>query len=355
MKLNLNVNKDDLIINDFLQSWESLNKRPSKVNIYKSYDSEKFGKYFEGKFIEQVVQKDIIPFEDITIINERYFCKLNGNILLTYTIYDSLSDDCFVGELSFYYDFKESAELDKLILDLDEFSFSDEQEIQQDKNNLFSVILNQNGFDLEPIANPNLLIKKVENCYNDDVFKSLKKMTKKLIKNAKGLSIIHGERGTGKSSTIYFLSQKLSNKKFIYIPSNYFDLTLNNPEFKSFLKKHTNSVLILDDCELFFSEMYTKSNLVTVNILQMVDGLDSHNLNLNLILIMNCLDEKEIDSQLLSCNNLKDIIKVSPLKKSKVLEICKILKKKNKFETPVRLVEILNDKYQIEKDIDMGF
>lgn len=355
MKLNLNINKDELIVNDFLQSWESINKRPSKINIYKSYDSEKFKKYFEGKFIEQVVQKDIIPFEDINIINERYFCKLSNTILLTYTIYDSLSDDCFVGELSFYYDFKESDELNNLIEELDEFILSEEIENQEDKNNLFSVVINQNGFDLEPIKNPDLSISSIENCYNDDVLKSIKKMSKKLLKNKKGLNIIHGERGTGKSSVIYFLSEKLIDKQFIYLPSNYFDLTLNNPEFKSFLKKHSNSVIILDDCEIFFSEMYTKSNLVTVNILQMVDGLDSHNFNLNLILIMNCSDEKEIDTQLLSCNNLKDVIKVTPLKKNKVLEICKILKKKNKFDTPIRLVEILNDKYQIEKDIDIGF
>ena len=353
VKLNLNVNKDDLVVNDFLQAWESSNKRPSKVNIFKNYDLPSFKKYFEDKIIERYVQRDIIPYGSDDIINERFFCKLSNTIWVTYSIYDSLNEESFVGELSFYYDIDESEFLQTIIEDLEEFILSDDDDLNVE-GNLYSVVINQNGFDLESIKRPHI-DQEIENYYNDDVFKSLKKLAKKLAKNSKGLSILYGERGTGKTSSLYHLSELNKDKKFIYLPSSFFELVLNNPEFRFFLKKNNNSVLILDDCEIFFSDLYSKSNLLSNNLLQLVDGLDSDSLNLNLILLMNCLDDKDIDVQLLSCNNLIDVIEFTPLKKNKMNYLCKVLKKKNKFVNDTKLIDILRNKYQNKNDYDIGF
>jgi hypothetical protein len=51
------------------------------------------------------------------------------------------------------------------------------------------------------------------------------------------------------------------------------ELTLNSPEFRTFLKKYPKPIVILDDCEMIFNELFSKSNIYVNNILQMVDGL----------------------------------------------------------------------------------
>lgn len=351
-KLNLNVNKDDQSINDFLQVWESLNVRPSRVNIFKNYDFTSFNDYFEPKIVEKYSQKDIIPFDSEDIINERYLCKVDEKIWMTYTIYDSASEECFVGELSFMYDHSHSELLQSYVDDIEEFVLSEPQDESSNENNLFSIVLNQNGFDLEDIKKTKV---DVEKFYNDDVSKSVRKMTKKLSKNPKGLSLIFGERGSGKTSIVHHLSEKIKDKNFIYLPSSLFELTFNNPEFRNFLKKHKNSILILDDCETFFSDVHSKSNILSNNLLQLVDGLDSDNYNLNLILILNCENEEDIDPQILSCNNLNDIVPITPLKKSKITEVCKFLGKKNKYETPTKLIDILKTRITYNKQGDIGF
>jgi hypothetical protein len=353
-KLNLNVNKDDQSINDFLQVWESLNSRPSKTNIFKTYDHQSFDNYFKDKFLEKYVQRDVIPFEDEEIINERFLCKISDRIWMTYTTYDSSNEESFVGELSFLYDYNCSEKLQLLIDDIEEFVLTEQSEIAQE-NNLFSIIVNQNGFDLEDIKKSKFDTENIEDYYNDDVLKSLKKMSKKLSKSVKGLSIVFGERGTGKTSTIHYLSNKLKDKNFLYLPGSLFEMTLNNPEFRTFLKKNKNNVLILDDCELFFSDIYSKSNILSNNLLQLVDGLDSDNYDLNLILILNCEDVNDIDQQILSCNNLNDVVQVTPLKKTKINALCKSLGKKNKYENPTKLIDILRTKFTNSKQTDLGF
>ena len=104
--INLNVNKDDQNINDFLYSWSELGIRPSKSNIYKNYDTQSFLEYFSELIIETTIQRDIIPFEENDMVNEKNFCKIDDGIWISFTIFDSLNEESFIGEVSFYYNHK---------------------------------------------------------------------------------------------------------------------------------------------------------------------------------------------------------------------------------------------------------
>jgi putative ribosome biogenesis GTPase RsgA len=52
----------------------------------------------------------------------------------------------------------------------------------------------------------------------------------KIKKSEKGLSVLWGERGTGKTSIINYLADKL-DRIVIFIPNNLIEHTINNPDF----------------------------------------------------------------------------------------------------------------------------
>jgi hypothetical protein len=132
-------------------------------------------------------------------------------------------------------------------------------------------------------------------------------------------------------------------------------VSINNPEFRIFIKKHPNSVVILDDCEIYFSDLYSKSNIFTNNLLQIIDGLDSDQLNINLLLVLNCDKEQDIDPHLLDSNNLLSILEVDYLEKNKVVELSKFLGKNKKVRESVKLVNVLKNKIRNISDSEIGF
>jgi hypothetical protein len=353
-KLNINVNKDDQNINDFLFCWSELGFRPSKTTVYNNFDTQFFLDFFSESFSNTTVQKDIIPYDSDNIVNERFFTQIDENIWLTFVIFDSVSDNSFVGEVSFYFDNKVSEKVDSIILDIEPFSTNDEQSEQKLDKNLFTLSLNPNGFDMYPLIVDTVDLDNIDSYYNDSVMKQINKLSKKITNNKKGLSIIYGERGVGKTSIISHLSSKIE-KNFLFLPTTLFDTSVNTPDFRNFLKKNPNSILVLDDCEIYFSDLYSKSNIFTNNILQLVDGLDSDELSLNLILILNCDREDDIDSHLLDSNNLLDVISVDYLRKNKISELCKLINKDKKFKSPTKLVDVLKNRYKSYNESEIGF
>jgi hypothetical protein len=80
--------------------------------------------------------------------------------------------------------------------------------------------------------------------------------------------------------------------------------TINNPEFRNFLKKYDNPVIILDDCESTLIDLFGKTNNSTFNIIQLIDGLSSDSLKLSVICIFN---EKIEENKLIKGNYIKYI------------------------------------------------
>jgi len=144
------------------------------------------------------------------------------------------------------------------------------------------------------------------------------------------------------------------NKIVIFIPSNLIEVTLNSTDFRSLIVKYKNSVIIIDDAELHLGDYsYTKSNVFSNNLIQMVDGLYSDILNLHIIVILNVKDADEIDSELVECNNLIDMIHVDCLDKKATEDLCQHLSNKNIYNKP-KLVEVIKNKKQGKKSL-MGY
>lgn len=350
-KLNININKDDASINDYLFCASNFDGIPNKISIYNSYKIKEFIEFINKLSTFKTISKEIIPTGQDSIINEKSLMKISESIYLSFVEYDKTSELGVITDISIYY---KSSDLEKEVNDLIE-SISpfivDYQDGVQQKFNVLT--LSSDGLQLEPIDPIYFDYDNIDLYYNNSVIKKSKRLTKSIKNIKKGLSIIYGERGSGKTTLITYILSNI-DKLCIFVPANMIDVTINSNEFKNIIKRYRNSILVIDDCEIFFSHAYTRSNIFTNNLLQMVDGVSSDMDSLHIVTILNTPDEHEIDPILLECNNLVDIIEVDRLEKSTVDELCKYLGQKNKFHNP-RVIDVLKNKKIKDKSIGMGF
>ena len=127
----------------------------------------------------------------------------------------------------------------------------------------------------------------------------------------------------------------------IYIPNSLLEATLNNSDFRNFLRKFHRPIIVIDDCEMIFNELFTKSNIYVNNLLQMVEGLLSDTIQVNVITIFNVEDESEIDHALLECNSLIDVIEFEYLDEEESNDLSKHLGHNKKYKNKTKLIDII--------------
>lgn len=138
----------------------------------------------------------------------------------------------------------------------------------------------------------------IDKTYNEDFSEVNEIILNSLNENKAGLILLHGKPGTGKTSYIKNLINTHSKKTFIFI-QNEFVSELLDPEFISFLLKHKDSVLIIEDAEkVITTREKANENSVVSTILQLTDGLFSDYLNVKIICTFNTSIEK-VDKALL--------------------------------------------------------
>jgi len=353
--LNININKEDDSLNDFLYCWDIFGTRPNKTLLYSNFDFAPFSKFLEEQKSEEIsVFSEIIPSEEGDMINKKCFCKISENIFLSYQHFDGDAEESFVNEVYFIFQNDAKSKIDDLISTLNEIpQVSIEDEIS--KEITFKSLSSVNAeFELNSTKILKADYDNIDLYFNDSVIKSFNKLRKNINKNKKGLTIIYGQRGTGKTTLVNYLIQNLK-KQVIFVPSTLYENIMINPDFRNFLKKNSDSVIIMDDLEIYLSEIYSKSNIFSNNLIQMIDGFDSDHLGLNFILISNTNNIDDIDHSLLDCNNLIDVINVEELSLVKSKELIKHLKKKNKVKTKTKLVDILKTKPDFIESNEIGF
>ena len=346
--LNLNITKDDYNLNDFIYCWDKFGSRPNRVIIHNTYSSKLFNKVMSGYILDKNVFTEIIPDSEEVIINDKMLAKLDERCYLSYVVADRNMDNSFIDSITFYYEGTYSGiqeiveELNDCILDY----------CEDDSNKLNTIGISANGLEIEPI-NMKEDNDNMDLFYSATTFKRVDKAIKGIKKADKGLTILHGERGTGKTSIINYIASKL-DRIVIFIPSNMIEHTINNPEFRKFIKKYEKPILVLDDCEIFFSDLYSRSTPFANNILQMVDGFLSDTMNVNIVAILNIDDEDEIDSSLLECNNLIEVVEFEPLLEEEANELAKHLGSSKKYKSGAKVIDIIKKRNNLES-IDIGF
>ena len=344
-KINININKDDSELNDFLYCWSEFKSRPNKIIIYNTYLREPFINIINEYSVDKNRFTEVIPSTESLIINDKILEKINDGLYISYLVLDRINENSIINDVVFFFKDDEQLELvNQLIEQLDTCIF--DLETKDSDVNFNTISITQNGIDLEP-SELLELDEEVDYYYNTKTLKNINKLIKLIKKSNKGLSLLYGDRGTGKTSIINYLNKKLS-KMVIFIPNNMIDTTINNPEFKSFIRKYPNSVLVIDDCEVIFNQLFNKSNTFVNNLLQLVDGPLSDSFKLNIVMLFNLNDEDEIDQSLIDCNNLLDVIEFDLLEIESSNELAKHINSRNKYKNKTKLIDIIKKRIPVE-------
>lgn len=174
--------------------------------------------------------------------------------------------------------------------------------------------------------------------------------------NSKGIVLLHGESGTGKTTYIKHLISLVS-KTIVFIPINIVD-NLSSPNMMDLLLKHKNSVLVIEDAEKIITKRDGIRNSVVSSLLNLTDGLLSEILNIQVICTFNT-QISNIDDALLRKGRLIAKYNFRKLETTQANKLSNKLGIHKKYNTPTKLVDVyyantINFSKQTEKN-KIGF
>ena len=268
------------------------------------FDVKKLFDYFLDKYNEdeleyiQYITHNIDTKEDtlgfcIVLLKQNLFARFEKQVNESYILYGH--DD--VNNLM------------DLVNTLNDFYVAPDEE----KGNIWKIAQTSSGFCLQKGKIKEVKNFSIERQYNDD-FPHEDEKIKKFIedKNKSGLVILHGEKGTGKTTYIRNLINNNPSRKFVYVTPDLVTL-LGQPAFTSFLNTLSDHIIILEDCENVIRDRKNTGMTSGVStLLNMSDGLLADDLGIKFICTFNA-DVRDIDSALMRKGRLVSKYEFRPL------------------------------------------
>lgn len=203
------------------------------------------------------------------------------------------------------------------------------------------VLLVNTSFGIETkkfqIMKPKL---SLEDNYNDDFMEVHQTIMKRFsMKDDKGIVLLHGKSGTGKTFYIRYLVSVL-NKRVIFLPTN-MARTITNPELIPILIMNPNSVFVIEDAENLLVDREKSGDSPVAALLNISDGLLSDCLNIQVICSFNT-DLSMIDHALLRKGRLIANYEFRELQANKAQSLSRKLGFQSKIDSPMTLTAIYN-------------
>lgn len=198
-------------------------------------------------------------------------------------------------------------------------------------------------FELEIVDDPDFLLN-----YHEDFTEVDRIIRQKLTETTKGVCLLHGVPGSGKSTYLKYLAAVI-NKRIIYIPSNVAHI-LASPDFLRFMTDYTNSIIILEDAEDLISERGSGGGYSISSLLNLSDGIVGDCLKMQLICTFNCPIDK-IDKALLRKGRLLARYEFEPLEVERAQQLADKLGIITKITEKMTLANIYN---MADKDFGIG-
>jgi hypothetical protein len=169
-------------------------------------------------------------------------------------------------------------------------------------------------------------------------------------KNGKGLVLLHGTPGTGKTHYLKHIASKIKDKRVLFIPPFLADF-ITSPEMTPFLIENSNSVLFIEDAERVITDRQSGGANGVSNILNITDGILSDILNIQIVATFN-MDKAKIDSALLRKGRLIAEHKFDALSVDDSNNLLKHLGKEANASKSMTLTEIYNVEEEEFKSAD---
>jgi hypothetical protein len=187
------------------------------------------------------------------------------------------------------------------------------------------------------ISKPKLSIK---DNYNDDFLPIHKTILSRLQKkNDKGLVLLHGKPGTGKTSYLRYLIAQ-TKKDVIFLPPN-MAASITDPGLMGVLIDNPNSVFVIEDAENIVIDRNRSGSSSVSALLNLADGLLSDCLNIQIICSFNT-DLSRVDNALMRKGRLIAKYEFLELEQLKAQALSNKLGFSSTIDKPMTLTAIYN-------------
>lgn len=271
------LNADNVFSNYFINAkafyLHTFNTLPNINSIY-SIDGEKIVEAIKANLsaeVKNIYQKQWYKKKKKQFVFDTTFILLDNNIVL------DISEDY----MELLHDGKNTDAIERIMAIILQYKKRERKEPLE----INLIVKTNDGLELKPME-----IKRTKldlALFYDDDFKETDAVIQQRLKkkNDKGIVLLHGLPGTGKTTYLRYLVGKIKKRVLFLSPSVAGNLM--NPDFIELLVDNPNTVLVIEDAEnIIMDRRYNSSSSVS-NLLNISDGLLADFLNVQLICTFN--------------------------------------------------------------------